>query len=135
MSRIARATRSGSALLLCGALMPAIALAEGAVRVLSCQITQQCDGAGVCEPHDEAIEFRMEPQAQHSDGSGEFTLRYRDQELPMAAQSEVGPFTWSQQQDRHTLLASSETRFLLHVLSLADEPKATIQFMNCSFRQ
>lgn len=109
--------------------------AEGAVRVLACETTLQCDAAGHCMPHAEAIEFRMEPKALNADGSGEFTLQYRDAELPMQALSEIGPFVWTQQQDRYTLLASSDTQFLLHTLALADEPRATLQFMSCSLQQ
>lgn len=123
--------------MLLGALLlsPALALAEGAVRVLSCQVTQQCDAAGQCSAHDESVEFRMSPEAQRSDGSGDFTLQYRGEEFPMTALSDIGPFRWEDELDRYTLLASSENQFLLHELSLAGTPAATIQFMRCSFRQ
>lgn len=128
-------TRCPVAVLLCGLLMPVVTVAEGAVRVLSCEVVQQCNASGVCEPHKEQLEFRMEPKAQRSDGSGDFTLRRDDEEFPMTALSDAGPFVWNQQQDRYTLLVSSETQFLLHILSLDDTPHSTIQFMQCSFRQ
>jgi hypothetical protein len=116
-------------------LLPAAVMAEGAVRVLACEVQQQCDAAGQCESRQQVLEFRMEPKSLNADGSGEFRLQYRDKQMPMRSLSEAGPFVWSDGQDRYTVLASSETQFLLHTLTLDDKPHATIQFMRCSFRQ
>lgn len=134
MSKVAEFPRAVATLLL-GASLPAVAVAEGAVKVLACEVTQQCDADGQCEPRPQSREFHMEPISLNADGSGQFTLQYDGNAVPMQALSEAGPFVWNEGQHRHTLLASSETQFLLHTLSLTDKPSATIQFMTCSFRQ
>jgi hypothetical protein len=134
MTRLAKFHRAIFTPLLWGALCASV-MAEGAVRVLSCETMQRCDAAGQCEPHQETLELRMEPKALNSDGSGEFLLQYGDEEaVPVQALSEAGPFVWSRAQNRYTLLASSDTQFLLHTLSLSIEPEATVLFMTCSFR-
>jgi hypothetical protein len=133
MTRLANFYRAMLTPLLWGAMCSSV-MAEGAVRVLSCETTQRCDAAGQCEPHQETLELRMEPKALNSDGSGEFSLQYGDEAVPVQALSEAGPFVWSREQNRYTLLASSDTQLLLHTLSLSVEPEATVLFMACSFR-
>jgi hypothetical protein len=120
--------------LLLSAALPALVWAEGAVRVLNCQTTQVCDAIGHCRTDGETLSLRMTPKALRSDGSGEFMLHYQDRDVPMETLSEAGPFVWQLEHDRYTLLANSSTQFLLHKLSLAAEPTASVQFMTCSFR-
>lgn len=127
---IRASTRTVTTFVLC--LLPAFALAEGSVRVFTCEATKHCDAAGQCEALSEAVQFHLEPQALNDDGSGEYLLLYRDIEVPMQAFSEAGPFVWQQDDERHTLLVSSQSEFLWHVLSLAAEPAASIRFLRCS---
>ena len=119
----------------CVGLLSLQAHAEGAVRVLDCKVTQRCDAAGRCEVRSDAIGFRLEPQALANDGSGQYTLRYRDVEVPMQAVGEAGPFIWTAQNVRYTLLVSSETQLLLHALELAAVPSTSVDFLTCTVKQ
>lgn len=116
-------------------LLPALVQAEGAVRVLDCRITQECDAEANCGTLDQTIEFRMEPIALDEQGAGRYTIRYLDQNADMQALSDAGPFHWRQESERHTLIASSETRFLWHSLSFDTMPEASIRFLSCRLRQ
>lgn len=118
-----------------GCLLSSLLHAEGAVRIFDCKVTQRCDAAGKCAVNSDSIEFRLEPQALADDGSGEYILRYRDRTVPMQAASEAGPFLWSEQNVRYTLLVSSETQLLLHALELATVPATTVDFLTCKVRQ
>lgn len=109
--------------------------AEGAVRILDCKATQRCDAGGRCDARSEDIVFRLEPQALADDGSGQYTLRYGDTVVPMQALGEAGPFVWTVQDVRYTLLVSSQTQLLLHALAPAAVPSATVDFLNCSVKQ
>jgi hypothetical protein len=123
------------ALLLMSALLPALANAEGAVRIFACEVLQECDADGGCKAVEQKIEFRMEPRERAVDGSGSYTIHYDDQSADMQALSEAGPFYWQQGSERNTLLASSDTRFLWHSLSLAAAPVAQVRFLACDVRQ
>ncbi len=133
--KISRCNPKQIVLAACASLLSVYACAEGAVRVLDCKVTQRCDASGSCEAHSDAIEFRLEPQALADDGSGRYLLRYRDAEVPMQALSEAGPFVWSRDKVRYTLLVSSDTQLLLHALTLAPAPASTVDFLNCAARQ
>lgn len=117
------------------ALFPALAGSEGAVRVLDCSVEQVCNAAGNCRPGSGQVSFRTEPVSLGADGSGIYTLSYGDIEAEMEAQSPAGPFFWTVGNERDTLLASSETRFLWHRLTFDQVPEATISFLQCAFRQ
>lgn len=115
-------------------LLPALAQAEGAVRVLDCNTTQVCDAAGTCEAASDAVIFRMSPESLSADGSGTYKISYQDIEADMQASAEAGPFYWTRDVERNTLLASSETRFLWHKLQLAPTPQASILFLDCTLQ-
>lgn len=108
---------------------------EGAVRLLDCRVVRVCDAAGNCEAATDAVAFRMEPVQVGQDGSGRYELQYGDTETAMNSGSEIGPFVWTVGEERHTLLASSETNFLWHRLTLDPLPAATVRFLTCAIRQ
>jgi hypothetical protein len=111
------------------------AMAEGAVRVLDCVVTQSCDARGACKPVPEKTSFRMEPVNLLEDGSGSYVMIHDDDKTEMQALSFAGPFYWASDDERNTLLANSETEFLWHRLELRPTPAARIEFMNCVFSQ
>jgi hypothetical protein len=124
-----------SLLALSAALASALAHAEGAVRVLECRVTHDCDDAAVCQDADQSVEFRLEPITLAADGSGSYTLRYEGRTAAMQALSEAGPFHWQQETQRHTLLVSSETHLLWHSLDFDSAPMTRIRFLDCTLRQ
>jgi hypothetical protein len=131
-------TREASMVLLAFAVFAVpvgMALAEGAVRVLNCTVTQTCDGVGKCAAATDVVTFRMEPIEIEPDGSGRYTLRYGDVQAAMMASSDLGPYVWSVGQERHALLVSSEHDFLWHRLVVEPVPAATVRFLKCEFRQ
>jgi hypothetical protein len=117
------------------ASIPHGAMAEGAVRVLDCVVTQSCDASGACKPASEQQSFRMEPVNLLEDGSGSYVMIHGDAKTDMQALSFAGPFYWASDDERNTLLASSETEFLWHRLELSPAPVADIRFMNCVLSQ
>ena len=128
--------QSASSLLIpCLLLLPCLAWAEGAVRVFDCNVTQACDAEGACETTSDQINFRMTPGNLREDGSGDYQVSYRDVEADMNASSDAGPFYWTTGNERNTLLASSETHFLWHKLTLAPTPTTNIYFLSCMLRQ
>jgi hypothetical protein len=120
-------------------------VAEGAVRIFDCNVTQVCDAAGACQPAADSITFRMAPVTLDATGAGQYLLSYGDrQELPMQAVSEIGPFLWSDgsggnngsnSEERNTLVISSGTQLLWHTLSLTEMPDASIRYMDCGLQQ
>ena len=119
----------------CVALLPNAGWGEGAVRLLDCTVVQVCNAAGSCEAASGAVAFRMEPVQVGQDGSGRYELHYGETEAAMDALSDVGPFVWTVGEERNTLLASSETQFLWHRLTLDPVPAATVHFLTCTIRQ
>jgi hypothetical protein len=117
------------------AIFPSTGGAEGAVRLLDCSVARVCNAAGACEPGSGEVAFRMEPVDASADGSGRYSLSYGDTRAEMQALSNAGPFVWTVGTERHTLLASSDTEFLWHRLTLDPAPRATIRFLTCAFRQ
>jgi hypothetical protein len=115
--------------------IPHGAMAEGAVRVLDCVVTQSCDASGACKSASESTSFKMEPVNLLADGSGSYAMVHGDENTDMQALSFAGPFYWGFGDERNTLLASSESEFLWHRLELGPAPVANIQFMNCVFSQ
>jgi hypothetical protein len=69
------------------------------------------------------------------DGSGRYELQYVDTKTAMSSVSDIGPFVWTVGEERHALLASSETHFLWHRLTLDPAPAATVRFLTCTIRQ
>jgi len=121
-------------LLLTLLLLPATARAEGARRFFDCEVQQLCDAAGQCSVAANPVLFTLEPLAVGSDGAGSYRLSYDDNTVEMAALAEAGPFRWTLGAVHHTLLASSETRFLWHQLDLSGTPAARIAFLACTVR-
>ena len=116
-------------------LLPCTAWSEGAVRIIDCSITNNCDSGGACKTVTEKVIFRMEPMQIESDGSGYYKLSYRDIQAKMEALSILGPFYWIADKERDTLLISSENQFLWHRLRIDPVPDATIHYLTCTFRQ
>ena len=77
----------------------------------------------------------MEPDALGSGGAGRYSLSYGDITSAMQALSDSGPFLWNRSGERNALLASSETDWLWHQLTLAPAPASTIRFLRCEFQQ
>jgi hypothetical protein len=123
------------AVLGCSALLPTAVWGEGAVRLFDCTVVRICDAAGNCEPAADAVAFRMEPVQVDPEGSGRYDLEYGDTQTAMSSVSDIGPFVWTVGEERHTLLASSETNFLWHRLVLDPLPAATVRFLTCTIRQ
>jgi hypothetical protein len=119
----------------CAALLPVAGWGEGAVRLFDCTVVQVCDAAGNCEAATAAVAFRMEPVQVDQDGSGRYELQYADTKTAMSSVSHIGPFVWTVGEERHALLASSETNFLWHRLTLDPVPAATVRFLTCTIRQ
>jgi hypothetical protein len=119
----------------CVALLPTAGWGEGAVRLFDCTVVQVCDAAGNCEATTDAVVFRMEPVQVAQDGSGRYELQYGDTETAMSSVSDIGPFVWTVGAERHALLASSETNFLWHRLTLDPVPAATVRFLTCTIGQ
>lgn len=111
-------------------------LAEGAVRYIECDLTRVCDSTGDCKEFNKQTShtaFTLKPQALDATGAGSWTITWNGREAGMTALGEAGPFYWTTDEgrERHTLVASSETRFLWHQLNLAAGPEATVSFMDC----
>lgn len=121
--------------LLCTSVLPCFALAEGAIRVLECRHIKNCDASATCKPAEADTVFQMEPKTLADDGSGRFIIHYNGQQSDMTALSYVGPFFWTAASGMNTLLASSETRFLWHTLTLDPVPNATFRILECQFTQ
>ena len=120
-------------------LSPLSVLAEGAVRVLECTIEQTCDSAASCNPDSGDISFNMEPIKLAADGAGNYLIRYEFNgsafQADMEARSFAGPFMWDIDEDRNTLLANSEYRFLWHRLSISPMPQSGTHYLACDFTQ
>ena len=114
------------------AIATQLAWAEGAVRTLDCRITQACLATGACAAASDAVNFRMTPENLREDGSGNYQISYRDVQASMEATSYAGPFYWTTDSERNTLLASSETQFLWHRLVLDATPEASVYFLECT---
>lgn len=120
-------------ILLC-ACFSSSAWAEGAHRYFDCRVTLLCNAAGVCASASEILSFHLAPLDADESGSGSYTLSYLDQEVEMRSLSYAGPYVWQIGTVRHTLLASSETKFLWHQLSLETQPTSSIRYLQCSLR-
>jgi hypothetical protein len=105
------------------------------VRLLDCTVVRVCDAGGACEAGTGAVAFRMEPLQVGPDGSGRYELQYGERNVAMSSLSDSGPFVWTTGVERNTLLASSETHFLWHQLSLGAVPAATVRFLMCTISQ
>jgi hypothetical protein len=116
-------------------LLPGAGLTEGAVKVLDCTVMQVCDAEGTCEAGSGHLTFRMEPLDLKAGGPARYALSYGDTKAAMEAMSEAGPFFWAFGNERDTLLASSETQWLWHRLTLGAVPEAAIRFLACEFQQ
>ncbi len=117
------------------AVIAPYALAEGAVRELVCSVNRTCDADGSCQDAGGDITFTMEPVTVTDDASGTYLIRYQDQQFAMQSLSFAGPFHWAADSEMNTLLASSDTQFIWHHLSLRPAPVARIQFLTCRFIQ
>lgn len=118
-----------------GLLLPCLTLAEGNIRLLNCETLRLCDSAGNCQPQTDAFKFRLEPVSLDEDGAGTYQLTYGDVKTTMQALTQAGPFYWSSDTERNTLMASSETAFVWHRLRLGAVVDADVRFMRCEFSQ
>lgn len=117
------------------AVFPGLVLPEGAVRLLDCTVAKVCDAGGNCEAASDQVTFRMEPVDLGAGGSARYALSYGDTRVDMRAMSDAGPFFWTTGPERDVLLASSDTQWLWHRLTLDASPEATVRFLVCSFQQ
>lgn len=108
--------------------------AEGARLRLECTVVRVCDARGACEPGAGAIEFRLAPLGLDADRGGRYTLEYDGGRAEAEAPSEAGPFLWTIGTERNALLASSETEWLWHRLTVEPAPQATVRFLECAVR-
>lgn len=115
--------------------LAAEAWAEGAVKLLECDVVRICDALGACQASSGEVSFRMEPQEIQASGAGDYTISFAGTQAPMRAASEAGPFLWTNGSERHALLASSETEWLWHELEIAAAPVATVRFLVCTLQQ
>jgi hypothetical protein len=122
-------------LLAFAALVPQMLLAEGAVRILDCEIAGTCTATLECTPASGAVTFRMEPQSLDGNNAGTYVISYDDTQASMQGLSYAGPFHWRTDSTMHTLLASSETQFLWHSLELSQPPVTVIRDLKCRFLQ
>ncbi len=111
------------------------ARAEGAVKLLECDIVRVCDASGSCDAGSGDVRFRMEPVELAVGGAGSYRISYGEFQSPMQAMSDVGPFVWMADSERNTLIASSDTEWLWHELELGAAPRATVRFLSCTFQQ
>lgn len=118
-----------------GLCLPFGALAEGAVKLLDCEVLRACDAAGFCAEASGSVSFRMEPTKLELGGSGRYRVIYAGKQAEMSAMSDAGPFLWAIERERHALIASSQTQWLWHRLTLTPTPEATIRFLSCTFQQ
>jgi hypothetical protein len=116
-------------------ILPSLLWAEGAVRILECDVASTCNARLACTPATGQFTFRMEPQSLDNNNAGTYLLSHDEVQAEMQALSYAGPFHWRTPGTMHTLLASSETDFLWHSLELAAEPVTTIRYMACRFIQ
>lgn len=77
----------------------------------------------------------MEPEQLEAGGSGSYRMLYDGTEATMRAMSDLGPFFWSNGDERHALMISSASEWLWHRLTTRPDPVATVRFMRCSFQQ
>ena len=116
-------------------IFPCLALAEGAARRLDCETLRICDSTGNCKEQTETVNFRLEPMSLDDDGAGTYRLTYGDVQTTMKALTAAGPFYWSGDTERNTLMASSETAFVWHRLRLGNVVDADVRFLRCKFSQ
>jgi len=116
-------------------LVPVQALAEGAVKLLDCNVMQVCDQAGSCRSDSARFTFRMEPVELEAGGAGEYKLMLNESATQMRALSDSGPFLWQSDRERNVLLASSESEWLWHRLILDAAARSEVRFLSCRFQQ
>ena len=117
------------------ALLPMAGLAEGARKILDCQVVHVCDAAGACKPDSSRVVFTMEPIELEFAGAGEYSISYADEQAKMRAESDSGPFLWNLGQERNASIANSEKQWLWHQLGFDPGPEAAIRFLESSFQQ
>ncbi|NDV00775.1 hypothetical protein [Pseudoroseicyclus tamaricis] len=115
-------------------LLAAPAHAEGARQVFDCTITQRCGDTGACAPGSDDVTFTLLPEETEADGGGMYRIEWAGEIAEMWADSSFGPFLWADGDDRHTLLISSETSLLWHILDTA-RADASVAFMTCAVTQ
>lgn len=116
-------------------LMPGLLQGEGALRVLDCNKVLVCDESLTCQTESGQVVFNMEPLNLDENNAGSYTIRYDAVQVPMQGLSFAGPFHWRLDNGMHTLLASSESDFLWHSLTIDPQPVTTIRKLDCRFMQ
>ena len=125
----------GPWLLLAASAFSLDARAEGAVKLLECEIVRVCDAGGHCDAGSGEVRFRMEPVELAPGGAGSYQISYLDVQASMQAMSDIGPFVWTVDSERSALIASSDSEWLWHELDLGAAPQATVRFLSCTFQQ
>ncbi|MGZ9809777.1 hypothetical protein ACXN5S_04875 [Pseudoroseicyclus sp. H15] len=106
------------------------AQAEGARQVFDCTITQRCGASGACAPGHDRVTFTLLPEETEADGAGIYRIEWGDEIAEMQATTALGPFTWAEGDERHTLLISNEANMLWHVLDMA-RADSSVAFLTC----
>ncbi len=113
------------------ALGASSALAEGARETYDCVSTQRCDGAGLCEPADEAITFVVAPLSQDAQGGGTLTLSYGDETAQATRLSDIAPIVWSSGPgDVQSLMITGSAMFVWYWLDL-NYGNSELTFLTC----
>jgi hypothetical protein len=125
----------GLALVLVASAVSLDARAEGAMKLLECDIVRVCDARGICNAGSGGVRFQMEPVELAAGGAGSYRISYGEVQSSMQAMSDIGPFVWTADSERNALIASSDTEWLWHELELGAAPRATVRFLTCTFQQ
>ena len=107
-------------------------MAEGAVRVLNCQVVNTCDANGSCGAGLRNVSFRLDPVSVGSQGEGSYVISYDDVSADMFMQSFEGPIIWSEgRDDVQTLMVSGQTTLLWIHTQGSDPQSLAVEFLDC----
>ena len=114
-------------------LCPVALHAEGAAILFDCQMARLCDAAGECAPEAGAVSFLRLPLDIGADGSGRYSLAYRDVTAEIWSASPVGPMIWIDNADAlHSLRMTGPQTALWVVQEAGPAPGAEIRFLTCA---
>ena len=121
------------AAILCLALLPLPALAEGARLTLDCAVMQSCTPEGACDPvAGLPAGFVIAPQSIDADGVGRYIVTRDDADTVALGLSAVGPFVWTAEDNgRVSLVLSSERTAILTRQPQDAQTAPTVEFLIC----
>jgi hypothetical protein len=120
-------------LLILLSILPAAALAEGAVQRFSCSISTKCDVSGACEQADEAVEFVLTPVDVGLHGEGRYLLHYASVDVEMQWLTQYGPWVWSENGDDFQTIVISGPSTLVWIKDVHSQSGlySETKFLNC----